>query len=565
LVCITISLTTAAAQNVDPFAVERNPVAVDTNNIAPLPPALPASNYDDPPPAGWPALDAHRPQVGRDAPVFVDRGFAPVGRSNPGHPVDGPPEVEQDVVQPHAPQYSRALRKPAKHWADPLFDSDFRDKYDPDHIYLFADELKNVLLCSLGPGARISTGGELRFRHMNEDNRLRPNGPARSTYDLWRWRHYVDFHFADHLRVYVELLDASIVHEDLPPTGIDLNRWNIQNAFVDVHVTHLAGHPLVFRGGRQELLYGSQRLISPLDWVNTRRNFEGFKLLWHADDWQIDAWATRPVNTAAGNGPLFRFDNERDRGDTSRTFNGVFAVYGGIERQTFDMYWLWDRETDALGTGVDRSRHTAGGRWLSEHPVYNDCCEVTRIWRFDVEGGYQFGHEAGETVRAGFFTAGVGHTWKSHPWSPTLWLFYDWASGDDDPSDGENNTFNHLFPLGHAYIGLIDNVARQNLSDVNWRLTVNPTQKLTLLAAMHWMDLDTSNDLVYNVAGRGLGQRNVGDEIGEELDLVATYRFHPNFTVQAGYFWFWYGSAIRNSPLRRDDASQFYLQTVFQY
>jgi hypothetical protein len=75
---------------------------------------------------------------------------------------------------------------------------------------------------------------------------------------------------------------------------------------------------------------------------------------------------------------------------------------------------------------------------------------VTRIWHIDVEGGYQFGHDTDEAVRAGFVAAGLGHSWKSLPWSPTLWLFYDWASGDDNPNDGENNSFRQLFPLGHA-------------------------------------------------------------------------------------------------------------------
>jgi hypothetical protein len=39
--------------------------------------------------------------------------------------------------------------------------------------------------------------------------------------------------------------------------------------------------PAYVRVGRQELLYGSQRLISTLDWANTRRTFQGENLLAH--------------------------------------------------------------------------------------------------------------------------------------------------------------------------------------------------------------------------------------------------------------------------------------------
>jgi hypothetical protein len=40
--------------------------------------------------------------------------------------------------------------------------------------------------------------------------------------------------------------------------------------------------------GRQELLYGAQRLISPLDWANTRRTFEGGKLIWQGE--RVEVW-----------------------------------------------------------------------------------------------------------------------------------------------------------------------------------------------------------------------------------------------------------------------------------
>ena len=450
-------------------------------------------------------------------------------------------------------------------WKTLFFDNDFRYKNNCCAPYLFGEELKDLSLDFPTSESRISVGGELRFRHINEDNRLRPGGPGQSTYDLWRWRNYIDFHYNESLRGYVEMLDASIFNEELPATSIDLNRWNIQNAFVDMRITELDNGPVWVRFGRQELLYGSQRLVSPLDWGNTRRNFEGFKLFHRGKTWDLDAWATHPVNTAAGHGPLTVFDNGRDKADGSRYFSGAYVVYKGFDRSTLDGYWLWDRESDFRGTAADVSRHTVGTRWQYNRPVQDGCSDVTRIWHVDVEGGYQFGHDTNETVRAGFFTAGLGHTWKSLLWSPTLWLFYDWASGDDDPDDGANNSFRQLFPLGHAYVGLIDNVARQNISDVNFKLVMHPADKLTLTTSFHWMDLDTQNDFIYNVAGVPVGTTGSGTEIGEELDIVANYQFNPNFSMQAGYFWFWYGSAVENSGLNRGDAEQFYLQTTLRY
>ena len=83
--------------------------------------------------------------------------------------------------------------------------------------------------------------------------------------------------------------------------------------------------------------------------------------------------------------------------------------------------------------------------------------------------------------------------------------------------------------------------------------------------ASAWMDLDTKNDFLYNVAGVSVGTTGSGIEIGKELDIVANYQFNPNFGVQAGYFWFWYSSAVENSGLNRDDAEQFTLQSTLRY
>jgi hypothetical protein len=324
---------------------------------------------------------------------------------------------------------------------------------------------------------------------------------------LWRWRNYVDIKATDKVRVYVEMIDSSIFNQELPATGIDLNRWNIQNAFVDIKVGERDGQAVIFRAGRQELLYGAQHLISPLDWGNTRRNFEGFKVSSKGDVWDLDAFVTRPVNTATGNGPLSRFDNERDRADASRTFQGVYGVYHGVENQTIDAYWLWLNEQEPIAGRPDGSRHTTGLRWAGTRPI-SDCCDApARIWSWDVEGAYQFGHDNGNTVSAAFFSANMAHQWKQAPWQPKLTSLFYWGSDDHDPTDGQDNTFNTLFPLRHAYWGFIDNLTGQNLADYSVQLSVAPTKKLTMLGAWHWFFLDRNTDVLYNVAGAPSARR----------------------------------------------------------
>ena len=455
------------------------------------------------------------------------------------------------------PTAAPAPKKPApKPWKGLFFNNDFSYLCDPEHDHLLGEELKDI---SLGDEQWFSYGGEIRFRFMNEDNRIRPGFPKQNNYQLWRWRQYLDYHHSDLFRVYFEWMDSASFNEDLPPLNIDEDRWHIQNAFFDVFLTELGdSQPLYFRFGRQELLYGAERLVSPLDWGNTRRTFEGFKLFSHGPEWDVDAFATRPVT---------RLDPQRDRGDASLTFSGVYATYHGDENHLFDFYWLWNREQNEVLARADGSRHTTGMRWYYERPVKNVCDEVCGIWAAEVEGAYQFGHDNDLTVQAGFFTAGVGHTWKDLPWTPSLWGYFDWASGDRDPLDGENNTFNQLYPLGHKYLGWFDALARQNIIDYNMRLTVKPAKKLTLNAWMHWFELDSADDALYNAAGVPFATNPSGREsvdVGEELDLTAKYVINPNADVLLGYSWFWNGDFLDGLGLG-DTGRTLYVQTTLRY
>jgi hypothetical protein len=481
---------------------------------------------------------------------------------------------------PAAPPAKPAAPKPpVQPWKLTFFDNDFSYKRDPAHTPLYGESFKDVPLDELFGNelfeeTRISAGGEFRWRYMDEVNRLRPpfKQPGRSVYDLERWRNYVDVKHSDWLRVYVEMITANISNNDLPVTGIDLNRWDLLNAFVDLKVLERDDKPVWLRVGRQELSFGSQRLVSPLDWANTRRNFQGIRLNSPGVNWDLDAWITNPVDTATigtggGIGPTLGVNylgNRFDPANHNMTFGGGYATYKGIKNHTIDSYLLWANYAGSFPGGAGfpvGDRYTWGHRWAGTFLVGDG----SRSWLTDVEGGYQFGNDHGQSVQAGFITTGLGHQWKNVMWEPTLWGFYDWASGDGNPTDHVNNTFFQYYGLVHAYMGLIDNLARQNISDINWRLQLKPSQKLNLQVAQHFFQLANTNDQLYTVGGQPFpAATNQGSQIGTELDLMATYNVNANLSLEMGYFQFWYGDYIQTvSP--RGNAEQLYLQTTVRY
>src|SRR5206468_12393122 len=135
----------------------------------------------------------------------------------------------------------------------------------------------------------------------------------------------------DLVRVYVEYMDSQTGWEDLSAQVIDKDHSDLLNAFVDIHTLDICDSPVWFRYGRQELLYGSQRLVSPLDWANTRRTFQGAKALYTGEKFDFDLFWLQPVVPATGT--LSSVDNNQN-------FAGIWTTYRPRKGQYLDLYYL---------------------------------------------------------------------------------------------------------------------------------------------------------------------------------------------------------------------------------
>ncbi len=505
----------------DDLAVSIAPESVAAEP-APMTPSEPTAK-PTPPPAAKPA--APKPAKKKAPPVF------------PG-PKNLPP------TGPYKPVY---------------FDNDFSYIGKPDAEYVLGEEFKLMKFDMLDTNFVFSSGGEFRHRYMNQDNRLQPGGPGRDTYNLTRWRHYLDLKAGENFRFYVEGIDSASFGEDLPVQAIDENRWDLQNFFMDVELFETGTGTHTIRVGRQELIFGRQRLVSPLDWANTRRNFEGLNYIVKEKDYKLNVFCVNPVNSATGFNSVAVYDDRFDQANHDVFFSGAYYSYTALENTNIDLYYLWLEDQIQVPTRADGRRHTIGTRYSELIPQ-----DDGRVWDLDVEGGIQFGSDNGQNVLAGFATGVLGHTWKNAPWSPRVSGLFYYGSGDQNPADGQNNTFYTMFPLGHAYWALSDNLSGQNLLDYAMQLDVKPTAKTGLSTAYHFLDLASGGDRAYNVAGAPIGTPGNGTDLGQALDLYGHYAFNPNFDIQAGYSWFWYGDFI-NLTTPRNHATQFYIQTSFRY
>ena len=416
-------------------------------------------------------------------------------------------------------------------------------------------------------GLKYSAGAELRYRYMNEQNRLRPGGPGHSAYDLWRFTPYVQANYNDFIGGYVQAIDASMFGLDTPysPTVIDINRTDILQMYAELNLGDVGDGKLKYRYGRQFLQYGSQRLLSPLAWANTFRNFEGHKLMYTSSDWDVDAFSMQSVNGTSGN---INRPYSFDQADQSRSISGIYSTFKGIENNAYDFYYLFYDEREPKPTLMDGSRHTIGSRIAGKKPI-KEGKTLVGTWNWDAEGAFQFGDDNFVTpenrdVLAGMVAALGGYTFEDVPWKPSLGGIFYWGSGNNDPTTGTINTFNVMYPLNHAYWGQIDNLAGQNLLDYGVQAGLKPHEKFTLVSQWHYFEQAQASTVLFNVTGSALPTSG-SPSLGNELDIVGTWTYSKAFNLQTGYFWFFYGVAVTEGPLARPDAEQFYLQATYSF
>lgn len=405
----------------------------------------------------------------------------------------------------------------------PFFDADWRylddPKTPPRDIF---DHMKRI---RLGDDWLFATGGQAWFRYLNETN-SRLTG-THNEYHQVRTRIYGDLWYQDRLRLYVEGIYAGTYGLDLPPLITDLNEFDFLDLFIDAKLGTLAGEPVYARIGRQEFLFGSQRLITPLEWANTRRAFDGARVFRASEKLDIDFFWAQPV-----------IPNRRDIDsvDNNVNFAGAWLTRKPKKGTFLDLYYLMLDNTNAITLqGITRAPvtvHTIGSRFAGDS-------ENRFLW--DFEAAIQLGRQGAQDIVAGMATAGVGYH-AQQAWNPTAWVYYDYASGDGSPNVGDYNTFNSLFPFGHYYLGWADVIGRQNIHDVSASLLVYPAKWLTAWIQFHNFWLVQARDALYGPAGLPLRRDPSGQSgtfVGNELDLI--FNFHltrrTDFLVSYSYLW----------------------------
>lgn len=408
-------------------------------------------------------------------------------------------------------------------------------RYDENYEFLtdstrnFYENLKFVPLTKT-KDFYMSFGGEARYEYVdfnNEDwGRL---NIGHNNFFLQRYDFHTDVHLGKSFRLFAQLRSALQDGRVNGPRGIDEDQLNVQNLFLDVNIYQKEDKKVTIRAGRQELDYGSGRLISVREGPNARLYFTGAKIMYSSSRLSIDGFAMMADTVYKG-----VFDNKM-----SKQLN-LWGVYSKIifpKAGNLDLYYLGIQKKESLfeeGIAPEK-RHTIGAR----------------LWKYgggfiyNLEADYQFGSFGSGDINAWTASADLGYSFENIKFKPTINLRNDYISGDKNQGNGNLQTFNPLYPKG-GYFGFSPQVGPVNLIDIHPYATMDllPQLKMQVDVVFNWRF--SLQDGVYRPSGTLNLPGSASDKryIGTAYLANFSYSVNKYISVVSGIQYFKTGAFI---------------------
>lgn len=429
------------------------------------------------------------------------------------------------------------------------YDENWSPMLDPARRSAPLDALKAIPLNADGSWY-LTLGGELRERYESSRHPVFGlRSPPKNDYLLHRALLFGDLRLGPHGRAFVELVNGLVGGWDGTPPPTQKDQLDLLQGFGELTLP-AAGGEAMLRAGRQEISFGSSRLVSVREGPNVRRAFDGIRTAWTGEPGRVDVFLVRPVSPETG--------SFNDGSDQDQAFWGSYATgpVPGVPDLKADLYYLGlerDGARYAQGTGTEH-RHTVGARLFGERAGFD----------WNVEGAFQFGSFGQGSIRAWTLSSNAGFTFTGLPFSPRLGLNADAISGDGDLGDDRLETFNPLFPK-LPYFSEANLVAPANLLDIQPNLTLALTPAVSMNLGWNALWKQAKADAFYApplspVAGTAGGDsRFIGQQASVSLEWQAT----EQLVFGGSYVQFTPGSATREAGGRSGNFLTAWMQFRF--
>lgn len=410
----------------------------------------------------------------------------------------------------------------------------------------------------------------IRLRYSRLENQFRANPALAEDDQLIFSRTHVDLKADfDGVDARVEIMDSrQALATDSTPLGTDgVNTADVLQAYVDLDLGRLGEGEHRLRLGRETITLGSRRFVHRNGYRNTINAFTGVDWLRTGDEGDVTrAFWLMPVKRRPGDLASL-IDNEQawDTQSDEVQFAGVHHTLPLDESTHAELFVFELRETDP---GTRRRRLTTPGFRVLRDPDPGE-------FGYELEGAHQFGDSrrtaAGPDLNhsAWFGRASVGYRFEDELASH-LRLSLDYASGDEDPTDGENERYDTLFGPNRFDFGptnLWVPFRRNNIVSPELRWDFEPCEDTDALVAYRAVWLEEAKD-----AWAGTGWVDPtgasGDELGHQLELRLRHDVIPQrLRLEFGGAYLWAGSYVDrlSGGTRGDDSSFVYTQATWRF
>jgi hypothetical protein len=383
--------------------------------------------------------------------------------------------------------------------------------------------------------AAISAGGSARWRFERYEHPGFGAGTEdRDGYFLQRYLVHLDVTPHETVRLFGELQSSTVAGRTGGARRTDRNVVDLHQAFAELRVRFGEAHDITVRAGRQEVEFGSSRLVSTRDGLNVRLSFDGVRVMARARRWRAWAFAIRPVEIDPG-----AFDDGRER----TTMWGVSAGNAPDPTPTGNLavYVAWFRSpTGRYAQGIDVERRTTLGvrAW-----------GTGARWDYNLEPIVQWGRFGAGPIRAWGVATDLGYRWRHAPLTPRLGVRVDATSGDRDVRAPSLETFNPLFS-GVSYSGLAGLVGPPNAWDLTPSLSVTLRPDLIVTGGAAYFSRTRATDGIYGISGtleREPGT-SLSSHVGTQATAQAVWSATPRLTATVTVSYFLAGAFLRQTP-----------------
>lgn len=447
---------------------------------------------------------------------------------------------------------------------------------------VFARPLRHILRLSLATG--VATASPATFSALDEhrqtpdwlslalDQQTRFEALNQEFEDGERYDHALvartslradmDFEPFD---ITVELADSRVfmVEDDTPLGSAMVNPLDFLQAYVE-----LGDEEFGIKLGRFTQDIGSRRFMARNRYRNTINAFDGVNARWLiGDNTTLRAFYSFPVERRYKGDP---HDNrmKMDRSHANQRFGGLVYENSALPFGSAGELYLLNLDEDDSSNLQTRNRqlYSLGARVFRKPSPDSFDYELEALVQ---EGESRKTAAVTDTNTldhsAQFVHAEAGYMFDA-PWQPRLQAHYDYASGDKDASDDENNGLDSLYgvPRGDfGPTGLYRIFIRNNISSPAVRLELQPSASLRLNTELRDARLASVNAAS---ASTGLSSATPGGErhLGTQLETVLRWQAIPGkLRVETGIAYLWAGAALTDRGI--DDKYYTYLQTNLRF